>query len=131
VKERFVVLEVFCKHCGFLESVEAMRKMAADYPAVTEVLVEEKANGAAAMEVLKGTIHQVRGVIPRGSKVQRALAVAHIVADGRLEVSEAVSGETRRGFLQQLEDFPGSSHDDMVDALTQALDHLAHKRMIF
>ena len=98
------------------------------YPKVTELLVEEAANGAAIVSALRNQLPGLIAVRPEGGKVARAQAVAPLVEagnvylpnprpDGRLR-PERAWGED---FLDQCTAFPKAAHDDDIDALTQLL----------
>lgn len=70
-----------------------------------------------AREVLKG--YAVRGNRNTGSKITRANPVSAAAEGGRIFL---VRGRWISDFLDELEVFPGGSHDDQVDALSGALE---------
>lgn len=97
-------------------------------------LVEKKANGAAVIDTLK---HHVPGLIaiePEGGKEVRAAAVQPTVEAGNVYLPDGEYIPAPPGFEQtRVEDFigehaafPNGSHDDQVDALSQALTWLAN-----
>ena len=105
------------------------------YPKVTEILVEEAANGAAIVNALRNQLPGLIAVRPEGGKEVRAQAVAPLVEagnvylphprpDGRLDPERAWVED----FLDQCTAFPKAAHDDDVDALTQLLVRWQHPR---
>lgn len=108
----------------FTEQLRQIEALANRWPDVQAHLIEKAANGAAAIETLNRTLP---GVIPiptnRGSKEIRAQAVAPMVEAGNVHLPQKASWLD--DFHSELAGFPNSSpHDDIVDALTQALDWL-------
>lgn len=99
---------------------------------VDRLLVEAKASGHSVAQEIR-RLHANDGwstqlVDPRGQdKVARVYAVQHLFAEGMIHIP-AYSDGTLREWGQQLVDecaaFPKAAHDDMVDALSQGLQHL-------
>ena len=99
-------------------------------------LVEDKANGPAVISALGREIPGLIAVSPQGDKVARARAVAPELESGSVhlpghprEDSQGYDRARTPGWVQGLVDecasFPAGTHDDQVDALTQALLRLA------
>lgn len=93
---------------------------------VHEYLVEEAANGSALIEVMRKKVAGIKPVNPRMSKEARARAVTPEIESGNVFLPHP--GDPGNGWvrdlLDELRDFPHASHDDQVDALTQALNRL-------
>lgn len=104
----------------FTEQVHQIEALAARYPQCTAHLVEKAANGAAAIDTVRRTIPGVIPVRPEGSKEVRAQAVSPMVEAG--QVSLPAQAPWLGDLVSELRGFPSSAHDDMVDALTQALN---------
>ena len=94
------------------------------------ILVEDKASGISLVQDLQRAHLPVRAYNPgRADKVQRLSIVANIISHGRVWIPES---STRRGyvrdwaegFVSQICSFPEATHDDYVDACTQALRYL-------
>ena len=71
----------------------------------------------------------------RADKVQRLSIVANIIAHGRVWIPESSvnRGYVRdwaEGFVSQICSFPEATHDDYVDACTQALRYLRDAGML-
>lgn len=69
-----------------------------------------------------------KGVRSTGSKVERAKPVASAAENGNFYIVLAGSNEE---YLDELEGFPGGSHDDYVDATSGAVEDLADGGDIF
>jgi len=87
------------------------------------VLIEAKANGDAVLSVLASKVSGLIAVDPQGGKFSRASAIAGLFEAGNVYlpanlawVDEFITDELLR--------FPRCSHDDRVDAMTQALTYL-------
>ena len=128
------------RRMGFVETVEYIKKICKEYPNITQLVVEDKANGSAIIDTLRYSegIPSIVAVNPLGGKYSRAQAVSpfvatlscHIPCDFTAEESidiewvgkAKLSPEQR--FITQFSTFPFAKHDDMVDAGTQALTRL-------
>jgi predicted phage terminase large subunit-like protein len=127
----YYVLEVYGEHVGFLKAMEECKRLYNKFPMATAILVEDKANGPAMMDFMKDSGLPFRAVEPRGSKIQRANAVAWVFSDGLFHVPESYDMSKSEAYIRQLREFPQAKNDDMVDATTQALDYMIGRRMIF
>lgn len=99
---------------------------------VDRLLVESKASGlSVAQEIRRLHSHEgwgVQLVDPRGQdKVARVYAVQHLFAEGMVYIPTFTDG-TLRDWGQMLVDemaaFPKGVHDDLTDAMSQALRHI-------
>ena len=94
------------------------------------ILVEDKSAGISLIQDLQRAHLPVRAYNPgRADKVQRLNIVANIIARGRVWIPESNTrpGYVRdwaEGFVSQICSFPETTHDDYVDACTQALRFL-------
>lgn len=115
------------RRMSFTESVEAMRAMSVRWPQATAKLVEDKANGPAIISTLRDEIGGIIPVEPQGSKTARASAVSPYVAAGNAVIpatSGIIDGFDPDEFLNEMAQFPNGTHDDQVDAMSQALSRL-------
>lgn len=89
-------------------------------------LVEKKANGAAALAVLRDKISGLKPINPRTSKELRARAVTPEIESGNVYLPHPSDpgNDWVTELLSELRNFPHDAHDDQVDTLTQALNHL-------
>jgi predicted phage terminase large subunit-like protein len=93
---------------------------------VHQRLIEEKANGAAIIDVLKEKIAGLKPVNPTISKEARARAVTPECESGNgfLPHPGDPGNEWVTDFLSELRDFPHGAADDQVDGLSQGLTGL-------
>jgi predicted phage terminase large subunit-like protein len=108
----------------FVRTRQAIQAMSRKYPQATAKLVENKANGPAVISSLRAEIDGIIPIEPRESKQARAHAVSPLFNAGNVFLPEAPwTGD----FIDELTKFPGSAHDDQVDACTQALLYLRQR----
>ena len=106
----------------FPETVEAIRAMKAKWPAAWMVLIEDKANGSAIIQVLRSEIPGIVPVNPEGGKVARANAVSGVIEAGNVYLPKYAAFTA--DVVEECAAFPNGAHDDQVDAMTQALNRL-------
>jgi predicted phage terminase large subunit-like protein len=101
-----------------------------DKKRVDLLLIEDKSAGISLIQDLQRAHLPVRAYNPgRADKVQRLNIVSNIIARGRVWIPES---DNRKGyvkdwaevFVSQICSFPNTTHDDLVDACTQALRYL-------
>ena len=94
------------------------------------LLIEDKSAGISLIQDLQRAHLPIRAYNPgRADKMQRLNIVSNIIARGRVWIPESSQrkGYVRdwaEGFVSQICSFPESTHDDFVDACTQALRYL-------
>lgn len=100
------------------------------------MLVEDKSAGISLIQDLQRAGLPVRGYNPgRADKTMRLNLVSGLIAKGRVYLPESTQHEGQprnwcNPFLSQVCAFPNASHDDYVDALSQALRVLRDMGMI-
>jgi predicted phage terminase large subunit-like protein len=121
----FYLIDQVRGRMAFTETVSAVRDLSAKWPKATRKLIEDKANGAAVMDVLKKEIPGLIAIEPQGGKVVRAHAASPIVESGNVFVPQNASwvGD----YVEELTAFPNAANDDQVDATTQALIYYTNK----
>jgi predicted phage terminase large subunit-like protein len=113
-----------------LVEVEALRA-APFLPKAHAIIVEDKANGTAVIDVMGQNVPGFVPVTPEGGKVVRANAVTPLFESGNVffppkdQVPEVVGHET------ECLKFPKGKNDDSVDCMTQALNYLRSKASHF
>lgn len=110
------------ERADFPRTIQLMRTVRAAYPRAMIHLIENKANGPAAIATLKGEIPGILAVNPRGGKAARAIAISGFVKAGNVWLP--ASAPWAGGFIEEAARFPRGQHDDQVDAASQALLHL-------
>jgi len=85
------------------------------------VLIEDKANGSAILNVL-GREMFCGPVTPKGGKISRVNAISAAIESGHVFLPKHAPwlGE----YLDQCTAFPSGKHDDMVDSTSQALAYM-------
>lgn len=83
----------------------------------SKIIVEEKANGAAVIEVLSKQFTGVIPVQPKGDKESRAAVLEPVVESGSWYLQE--SAPWLEELVTEFASFPLGAHDDQVDALSQ------------
>ncbi|MHB1952457.1 MAG: phage terminase large subunit [Sulfobacillus sp.] len=94
------------------------------WPQTSEILIEDKANGPAVIDVLKSQVPGILAIEPDGSKLARAHAVTWIWEAGNVMLPYEQITPWMREFISEVTMFDAAAHDDQVDAMTQALRRL-------
>ncbi|MBD2261356.1 phage terminase large subunit [Pseudanabaena sp. FACHB-2040] len=103
-------------------TLTAVQALSAKWPQARAKLIEDKANGPAVIDLLKRKLPGMIPVNPEGGKVARAVAVSPYVQSGNVFLPE--SARWVLDFIEEFAAFPNGSHDDQVDAMTQAINWL-------
>jgi predicted phage terminase large subunit-like protein len=119
----FWLLDEIREHLDFLGTVAAVRTLRARWPQAQAVLIEDKANGPAVIEVLKNEIPGVLPVTPDGSKEARAYATQPTFAAGNVWLPDPSLCPWILDWILEHKRFPRGAASDRVDAQTQALRH--------
>jgi predicted phage terminase large subunit-like protein len=108
---------------GFTRTVKALQALSEKWPDARIKLIEDKANGPAVMDALKGKVSGMVAVEPEGSKIARAHAVSPEVEGGDVYLPhpDLPGNEWVELYLAEFTQFPFASKDDQVDQTTQAL----------
>ena len=109
---------------SFSETVKRVIELRDLWPQTTEILIEDKANGPAVIDVLRAQVPGILAVEPDGSKLARAHAITWVWEAGNVWIPQEQIISWVRGFITEITMFPAAAHDDQVDAMTQALRHL-------
>jgi len=113
-----------------IEEYETVFGEGKDRKRVDLLLIEDKSAGISLIQDLQRAHLPVRAYNPgRADKMQRLNIVSNIIARGRVWIpeSDARKGFVKdwaEGFVSQICSFPATTHDDYVDACTQALRYL-------
>ena len=120
----YYLLDYLKEHLNFVQTVAAIRSKAHDYPDTWYILIEDKANGSAIINVLSSEFDNIVPVTPNGGKESRVNAVLPTIEAGKVWLPQYQAYS--RDFVDSCAAFPNGEHDDDVDAMSQALN-----RMIF
>lgn len=132
--DRYLLAQVRAK-LGFTDTQKAVRALADYLPQATAKLVEEKANGAAVIDSMKSKVPGLVAIHPEGGKEARAAAVEPLVEAGNIYLPDAehipvphgYTATTVTDFIEECAVFPNGTHDDQVDAMSQALNWLENR----
>ena len=109
---------------SFTKTLSAIIKSVRDYPALREIVVEEKANGSAIIDTLKEKIGIIVPYNPSESKPARAAAIAPQIEAGNVYLPDPdyhPEANWVDDYINEWKHFPNGANDDQVDASTQAL----------
>ena len=111
------------RHLNFLATLQAIRSVKQMFPRALAVLIEDKANGSAIINVLQQEMFCIP-VNPRGGKVSRVNSVSAAIESGHVYLPRSAPWVS--DFVDQCAAFPNAAHDDMVDSASQALSYLLY-----
>jgi predicted phage terminase large subunit-like protein len=94
------------------------------WPQIREVLIEDKANGPAVIDVLKAQVPGIIPIEPDGSKLARAHAVTCYWEALNVWLPNEALCPWIKAYVSEMTTFPAAAHDDQVDSTTQALRRL-------
>lgn len=113
-------------HMDVIRTAREIANLAVKYPRIYGIYIEDKANGAAVMQLLKRKVSRMIPIEPVGSKVSRVYAVSPQIEAGNVYIPhESVAKFDVGKFVQEFSNFPLAANDDQVDACTQALEQLS------
>lgn len=125
-ENRMYLVDLVNEHLDFSGTVRRLRLMRAKYPRIGGVYIEDAANGTAILQVLRNEVIGLIAVKPDKSKEARVNAVSFAIEAGNVFLPK--DREWTHKFVEQCAKFPNDKHDDMVDAMSMALDRLIYSR---
>lgn len=102
-------------------TVKAIRELSAKWPGCVAILIEDKANGPAVIQMLSCEIPGIIPVNPSGGKIARAQAISPLVEACNVYLPHPSYAPWVNDFIEECVQFPNGAHDDQVDAMTQVL----------
>jgi predicted phage terminase large subunit-like protein len=111
---------------NFMATVRAIEILAYRYPKIGPILIEDKANGTAIIQMLRDKLPGIISVRPDASKEARVNAVSFVIEAGDVYLPK--DRKWTWEFIDQCAAFPNGKHDDMVDSMSQALAKLIFTR---
>lgn len=106
---------------GLPETVEAIKNLSKKWPQARLKLIEDKANGPAVMQTLRGKLSGIVAMNPEGGKEARAAAATPFFEAGNVWLPDSSIADWINDYTVELTSFPKVKHDDQVDATSQAL----------
>lgn len=119
----FYLLDQIRDRMSFSDTLKALKDFIIKWRKCRRVLIEDKANGTAVINVLQDKIPGIIPIEPEGGKEARANAVEPLWEAGNVKIPEAGMYDWVGDFVEEVVTFPGT-FDDQVDAMTQALIYL-------
>lgn len=109
---------------SFTRTLKEVVDLRNKWPAIREILIEDKANGPAVIDTLKASVSGIIPIEPDGSKLARAHAVTSYWEAGNVWIPHPDIAPWIKLYIAELTTFPAAANDDQVDGTTQALRRL-------
>ena len=117
------------RRMDFPSTLQAFMRQVREWPLARAKYVEDKANGPAVMSILRQKIPGLIAVNPEGGKVTRVNAISYTIEAGDVYLPDPSIAPWVSAFIDECAAFPNGTHDDQVDAMSQALLKLETKRV--
>ena len=108
----------------FSRTVAEIQSLKIKYPDSSAILIEDAANGPAIIDSLKQKLPGVIAVRPDGGKLARFQSIAPVIESGNVYLPTPKHSPWVDDLVHEVTFFPNGSHDDQVDAMSQALRRL-------
>lgn len=118
------LLDMVRDRLNFSATVHAVKEMARKWPQAVAKFVEDKANGPAVINALQKQVAGLIPIEPEGSKYARASAISPLVESHNVVLPTEALLPGVKDLLEEAKNFPNSSHDDTIDAMSQAINRL-------
>jgi predicted phage terminase large subunit-like protein len=122
------MVDLIWERLTFTETLSAIQLLLRRWPQVSEIAIEDKANGSAVIEVLKKTVFGVVPIEPEGGKEARIAAASPAIEAGNLWLPQTdlwrrMDGEpiTVESYIGEASAFPKAAHDDAIDMTAYAI----------
>lgn len=123
----FYLLDCIRDRMGFTKTLDTLSDVINKYPDFNAILVEDKANGSAIIEIIQQRVRGVIPISPKESKLARAQAASTFFDSGNIYVPDPNRVIWVHDYIKELTQFPNAKNDDQVDSTTQALNYLRNK----
>lgn len=123
VGPKYYVLEVLNFHADITVLIQKIKEVRRRWGNNVPVLIENKSNGLAAIQLLRKETSGILEAIPTKDKVERAIVVKYLFDAG--DVTFSTHGLIWGEIMSQFTSFPHGKHDDIVDAVVQGLTWLS------
>jgi predicted phage terminase large subunit-like protein len=113
-------------HADLPATMDMVRAMTANHQRTSAKFIERKANGPRVIDRLR---HEIPGIVPidpDGDKVARVHAVTSALRAGNVYLPHPTLFPWVNEFMGECATFPVGTHDDQVDALSQALSEMLY-----
>lgn len=123
---RYYMLDMINEHLNFTQTIRKIQVMNARFPETSAILIEDRANGPAIIEMLKNQVARVIAFSPGATKEERVNAISTLIEAGNVYLPK--DKKITWAFIDQCASFPNGKHDDMVDVCSMALIRLNRVR---
>lgn len=124
VGPKYYVMEVLNFKADITVLMDRIRDVRRRWGQHVPVLIENKANGLAAIQLLRKEMSGILECTPVKDKVERAILVKYLFDAG--DVAFTTHGFIWGEILSQFTNFPHVAHDDIVDAVVHGLTWLSN-----
>lgn len=121
------LLDQLRKRMDFPSTLISLKSMAAKWPRANAKLIEERANGAAIISMLRNELSGIIALNPKESKEARLSAVSPQIEAGNVWLPDPSIAEWVEDFMLEFDLFPNGKYDDQVDGTAYALMKLLHR----
>jgi predicted phage terminase large subunit-like protein len=118
------LLDQVRERLNFSATCTAMLEISRKWPQAVAKFVEDKANGPAVINALSKQLVGLIPIEPEGSKYARASAISPLTESHNVVLPTAALLPNVDQLLEEAKNFPNSSHDDTIDAMSQAINRL-------
>ena len=115
------LLDYINDRLDIVASMAAIEHWATKWPKAIAKLIEDKANGPAVIQMMRGKVAGLLPITPEGGKISRAYAAQPEVQSGNVYLPHPNLAAWTNEFINNAAAFPNAAHDDDVDAFTQAI----------
>jgi len=130
VDERVYLLDWRREKLAFMATARAIADLKVKHSAVSRIYIEDAANGAALVDMLKKHFPMLEGVPPLGSKEARAHAVSWVWENNMVHLPHPDESPGIKPVVAEITAFPDVKNDDAVDGMTIALQQLCLRNPI-
>jgi predicted phage terminase large subunit-like protein len=106
------------------DTMRGITQFTQKWPKTLTKLVEDKANGPAVIQLMRRKVPGLIAVNPEGGKITRVNSILGAIEAGNVWLPLPEKAPWVNEFIEQCAQFPNGKHDDMVDAMSQALIRL-------
>ena len=109
---------------AFMATAQAISDLRRKHARINRIYIEEAANGAALIDMLKKHFTGLVGVPPLGSKEARAHAVSWVWSNNQVFLPHPDEAPWIKQWVAEITSFPDVKNDDTVDCMSIALQQL-------
>lgn len=122
------IVEVINMKADITQLLTRLRELRRRYGGNVPILLEAKANGMAAIQILRKEMNGILETTPKYDKIERANVVKYLFDS--MNVSFCCGGFVWTDVLSQFCGFPHVPHDDIVDAVVQGITYLRNNHRV-